>query len=153
MTPPTPESLLALLTARYPDTRAVPSWGERSLFYNPGNRLPRGVCFATVKEKNGGNDRASGLDRPGVFRVNFGPQKSDFISRFGKTLARPAKGGIVGGPWDFTALDVLTPHPVYGWMGWMAVLNPSAATLDALLPLIDSAHARARATFARRTRA
>ncbi len=48
------------------------TWGETSLFYNPGGVLPSGVYFCTVKEHDGANDRASNLDRPGVFRVALG---------------------------------------------------------------------------------
>lgn len=39
-------------------------WGETSYFYNPGLRFDRGAYFATIKERDGDNDRASGLDRP-----------------------------------------------------------------------------------------
>jgi hypothetical protein len=49
----------------------------------------------------------------------------------------------VAGPWDFTALDILTPHPVYGWMGWAAIINPSADSMLALRPLIAMAYDKA----------
>ena len=56
------------------------------------------------------------------------------------------------GAWDFGAFDLLTPHPVYGWMGWAAVLNPSREMWQRCVPLIADAHERAKATFARRVR-
>ncbi len=147
-----PESTLQALQTRYSGTVLTPAWGETTLFYNPDAKLKRGAYFATVKEKNGDNDRASELDRAGVFRLNIGASRLLFEARFGKPPARPAKGCHVQGPWDFTALDTLTPHPVYGWMSWVSILNPSQDSFEACLPLLDSAHAKAKATFEKRLR-
>lgn len=61
---PTPDSVIQHLLDRFDGTRVVEAWGERSIFYNPGHKLPRGVYFATVKEKDGDNDKASCLDGP-----------------------------------------------------------------------------------------
>ncbi len=36
-------------------TVLVRSWGERGVFYNPANKLKRGVYILTIKEKNGEN--------------------------------------------------------------------------------------------------
>ncbi|MEM7295093.1 MAG: DUF6194 family protein [Pseudomonadota bacterium] len=146
----TPEGILTELLSRYAGTTSVEAWGETSVFYNPGLALPRGVYFATVKEKDGENDRASELGRDGVFRLNVGLPKPEFVKRFGPAPARPPKGGVVEGPWTFTALDQTMPHPVYGWMGWICVLNPTQQTFDALTPLIDVAYAKARASFEKR---
>ena len=126
------------------------AWGETSYFYNPGLRFERGTYFATIKDHDGANDRASGLDRPGVWRLNMGVTKECYVALFGPPPPRPGKGMTVEGDWDFTALDRITPHPVYGWMGWVAVLNPSSATWNRCLPLIECAHERARATFGKR---
>lgn len=146
---PTPESVLAALSAR-PGAVLKRTWGETTAFHNPGGRLPHGTYFATVKERDGPNDRASALDRPGVWRLNLGLPPALFTEAFGPPPARPPKGGRIDGPWDFEALDTPTPHPIYGWMGWVAVLSPSAATLEAIAPWIDAAHAKARAAFERR---
>jgi hypothetical protein len=126
------------------------SWGERSYFYNPGGRSARGTYFLTIKEKDGANDRSSNMDRPGIWRLNFGLPRLDFIRLFGTLPTRPGKGQAIHGPWDFTALDLLTPHPVYGWMGWVSILNPSPESFDGLKPLIEAAYGKARENFARR---
>ena len=123
--------------------RPISAWGEVSFFVNPDGRLKRGAYFATIKQKDGEHDRASQLDRGGLWRLNFGLPKADFAALFGEAPSRPAKGGVVAGSWDFTALDVLTPHPVYGWMGWVAILNPSSGSMGALRPLIAKAHGKA----------
>jgi hypothetical protein len=143
----TPERLLDTLAARVPGMVAVEAWGETSLFYNPGRVLPRGVYFATVKQKDGANDRASRLDRAGVFRFNLGTSKPLFRARFGPPPPRPGKGGVVEGPWDFTGLDVITPHPVYGWMSWVSVLNPSHRTFAEMEEMIEAAVQKAEAAF------
>lgn len=148
----TPEMLVQTLPERFPGTVAVNAWGETSLFYNPGGLLPRGVYFATVKQKDGENDRASDLNREGVFRFNVGTTKPLFVERFGPPPARPTKGKAIVGPWDFTELNVITPHPVYGWMSWVSVLNPSPETLLELEPMVTAAFEKAKSAFEKKTR-
>ena len=145
--------LAAFLRENYADLIETPSWGEQSFFYNPASRLPRGVYFLTLKTRNGPHDVASQLDRADVFRVNFGISKRGFIARFAEIPARPAAGKIVAMQHDFTRLDTLTPHPVYGWMAWVSVLKPSEETLDSWRPLLDESYALAVSRFRDRVRA
>ena len=146
----TPEAVLQYCLTRLEDTVQVRSWGEQGIFYNPGGVLKRGVYVLTVKEKDGANDRASRLDRPGVYRVNLGLRRETYTRLFGPVPARPPKGSAVELDRDFSALDVLIPHPVYAWMGWAAVLSPSEETFETLKPLIRESYACAREKFARR---
>ena len=147
----TPDAASQRLGA-YPHVVAKASWGERAFFVNPGQALPSGAYFATIKTADGPNDRASMLDRPGFWRLNIGLPRRLFEERFGSVPARPLKGGVVQGEWDFTAPDAPTPHPVYGWMGWLAVVNPSVATYEALEDLIAASHRKALAAVERRLR-
>ncbi len=55
----------AILDA-YDGVVVVASWGETSFFYNLGRALARGAYFSTIKDRDGDNDRASMLDRPGM---------------------------------------------------------------------------------------
>lgn len=130
----------------------IDAWGETSYFYNPGKVLARGTYFLTIKEKNGDNDKASSLDRDGVWRLNFGVERKTFACIFGPPPTRPGKGCAIEGPWDFTDLDVLTPHPIYGWMSWMAVNNPSVATWEECKPLIVNAYEKAKKGFEKRVK-
>ncbi len=142
-----------MLLTRYDDTVSVETWGETAIFINPGRVLPKGVYFATLKDHDGANDRASGLDRPAVFRLSFGVPCSEYVARFGPRPPRPGKGGVVEGDWDFKDFEKLQPHPVYGWMGWVAILNPSRSSLDRLVPLLDASHLKARRSLSKRLQA
>ena len=37
-------------------------------------------------------------------------------------------------------MDKLMPHPVYGRMYWVCVLNPSESTFETIRPLLDEAY-------------
>ncbi len=144
-------SITKYLDTTFPDIHRVSAWGETSFFYNPHRKLPRGIYFATIKEKNGQNDRASDLDRSDVFRLNIGISRWTYRSLFGQQPSRPQAGGVVDTGHDFTALDQLMPHPVYGWMSWVAVLNPSATTFEAIKPLLSEAYDLAVGKLTKRT--
>lgn len=145
-----PEEILEYCLLNLEGTIQVESWGESGIFYNPGGVLKRGVYVLTVKEKDGANDKASALNRPGVYRVNLGLRKPAYTHLFGPPPARPPKGGVVAVDADFTVQDRLLPHPVYAWMGWICVLNPSAGTFEALKPLIRENYEFAKEKFAKR---
>ena len=146
----TPKQIVKRVADQLDDVFPKTSWGETSLFYNPGRALPNGVYFCTIKEQDGENDRASDLNRDGVFRVAIGIGAAAYVEHFGDRPARPAKGQAVDTGDDFTELDRLMPHPVYAWMGWAQLLNPSAQTFEHCWPLIEQAHALAREKFAKR---
>ena len=131
-------------------TVLVSSWGERGIFYNPEGKLKRGIYVLTVKEKDGENDKSSNLNRAGVYRVNIGVRKETFRSLFGQLPKRPAKGGVVAMAYDFTALNQILPHPVYGWMGWICTLNPSRQTFETLRPLLREAYEYAKEKYQKR---
>lgn len=145
-----PDEILTWCLENLDDSVFVKSWGEKGVFYNPGRQLKRGIYVLTIKEKDGKNDKGSNLDREGVFRVNFGLKKSTFQRLFGPLPARPPAGGVVEMPYDFSAADHLLPHPVYGWMGWVCILNPSEAFFPELKPLILESYSLAVEKFKRR---
>lgn len=119
------------------------AWGDSFFFYDPGRDIPpdRRFPFATIVTKDYGDfDCASNLNRPSVFRLNIGVSKDTYISLFGSQPSRPGADGVVDAGHDFTALDQLLPHPVYGKMYWVCVLNPSAATFQTVRPLLAEAY-------------
>ena len=98
--------------------------------YNPQNQFKLGAYVLTFKIKDGENDYASKIDRGNIFRLNMKISKKTFINLFGTIPKRPFAGGVVDLNYDFTRLNELMPHPVYGWISWICILNPSEVTLN-----------------------
>lgn len=135
-----PDEVCDELTARFEGLVPKASWGETSLFFNPGLVRPNGVYFCTIKQHDGAHDSASHLDRPEVFRLALGLTVPSYERLFGARPARPPKGGTVATGHDFTRLDSVMPHPVYAWMGWVQVLSPSDATFASMHPLFAESY-------------
>lgn len=133
----------AYLLKTYKHVVPFDSWGERSYFINPELKLKRGSYFATVKSKDGENDRASYLNRAGVFRLNIGLTLKKYEEIFGLRPSRPPKGGVVEGEFDFQALNVFMPHPIYGWMGWIAINNPNLDNFEKSQEYLNIAYEKA----------
>lgn len=142
-----PEEIVTRLATRLSGVIPKSSWGETALFYNPNATLPNGVYFCTIKEHDGEKDRASNLNRDGVFRLAIGLPSPTYVRLFGAKPPRPAKGGVVRSGHDFTELNRLMPHPIYAWMGWVQILSPTRATFEELQPLLEEAHRAARTKF------
>ena len=103
--------------------------GTSFFFTDPEHKFP----FATMVTNNAYDD-GSDLDRPGVYRLNIGVGKATFQRIFGADGA--------DGRYDLTALDTLMPHPDYGRMYWVCMLNPSAERFAAeVQPLLAEAYA------------
>lgn len=145
-----PDDILRYCSDNFDGIVEVNSWGERGIFYNPGGVLKRGVYVLTVKEKDGENDRMSILDHESVWRLDIGVRKQTFRTLFGELPKRPCKNGFVDLPYDFAAMYVIMPHPVYAWMGWICVLNPSETTFEQLRPLMLESNEYAKEKFSKR---
>jgi hypothetical protein len=122
------------------------AWGDSFFIYDPHRDLPdtRRFPFATMVTKDyTGFDEQSKLNRPGVFRLNVGVSKETFDRLFGSHEN-----------YDFTALDVLMAHPLYGVNHFVCILNPSEETFASVKPLLAEAYSIAvrRATRPSRSR-
>ncbi|GAC1356273.1 MAG: DUF6194 family protein [Herpetosiphon sp.] len=129
------------------------AWGDTFFIYDPQRNLEgqHSFPFATIVTKDYGDfDRASNLNRPGVYRLNIGVSKETYRSLFGRQPAPPAANGIVDTGHDFTVLDRLLPHPVYAPQSWVCVLNPSDATFQAIRPMLAEAYDLAVGRYTRR---
>ena len=102
-------------------------------------------------------DQFSNLNRPSVFRLNIGVGKQTFHTLFGEPTLPPygsskIESGNTSSDYDFTALNQLLPHPVYGRMYWVCILNPSDETFETkVLPLLVEAHEMAVSKYKKRT--
>ena len=118
-----------------PGIEIVEDQGDHYFFADPtqpaDNRLP----FATVMTADR-YDQFSNLDRLGVYRLNIGVSPATYRAHFGPEPfpKDPAESG-----YDFTALDTIMPHPVYGSMFWLSVLNPSEETFAKAQTLLEEA--------------
>lgn len=108
----------------YPGTTVVDAAGDSYFFTDPKQMHP----FATLVTSDA-HDQASNLNRSGVFRLNIGVSKGTFQLLFGEATGH-----------DFTALDRLFPHPVYGKMYWLCVLNPGPSTSEKVRELLAEAY-------------
>ncbi|MFK0255221.1 DUF6194 family protein [Streptomyces sp. NPDC090445] len=121
------------------------AWGDAFFYYAPDGRVPHHVQpYGTIVTKDQPGDTASDLDPPGRWRVNVHVDRAAFRELTGedpRSLDRPR---------DHTAADSVMPHPVYGAVGWISVVNPGERTTGTVLRLLRSAHDAARARFERR---
>ncbi len=121
------------------------AWGDTFFYYAPDGTMPEKTQpFATIVTKNYPGDERSRLDRPGTFRVNIAAGKATFIEQTGH--------GPRNLPDDFDAGvgDTVMPHPVYGALGWVAVVNPGTATEATIRGLLRRAYDLARSRHVRR---
>ena len=117
------------ITTTFPDVETTTDFGYTFFFYRSDHKLP----FATLIASDQDYDRVSNLDRPGVFRLNIGISKEMFESLFGK-------GQVDVSSYDFSALDMIMPHPEYAQYHFICVLSPSEATFERVRLLLAEAY-------------
>ncbi|WP_331762770.1 DUF6194 family protein [Streptomyces anulatus] len=121
------------------------SWGDTFFYYAPDGAMPKATQpFATIVTKNYPDDERSRLDRPDTFRVNIAAGKDSFINSTGHAPREPALDD------DLSVTDAVIAHPVYGSVGWLAVVNPGQRTDAAVRELLRNAHHLARSRYERR---
>src|SRR5262249_48538159 len=127
-------SIREYIVQTFPDVDVVEAPGGSFFFHDPEHKFP----FATLVTSDE-YDQASNLARLSVFRLNIGVRKQTFQSLFSSGLIR-SDHEVSEGRYDFTALDCIMPHPVYGKMYWVCVLNPSDATFKTVQVLLAEAY-------------
>lgn len=138
--PITLESIIHYITTTFAAVQAVENWGDLFFYYNPDDKLPNEIYFATLKSQDDAYDRASNLDRPSIFRLNIGLSKTIYRSLFGAPPSHLGSGEVDASGRDYTVLDQLLPHPVYAQSAWVCVLNPSSETFETVRPLLEEAY-------------
>ncbi|NWF25661.1 hypothetical protein HW130_05180 [Streptomyces sp. PKU-EA00015] len=121
------------------------AWGDAFFYYAPDGRIPENVQpYGTIVTRNYPDDAASDLDPPGRWRVNVHVDRATFQELTGEEPRSIIRRR------DCAAADSLMPHPVYGALGWISVVNPGERTTATVAQLLRSAHDAARGRFARR---
>lgn len=127
-----PASIVEYITGTFDRVEVVEDQGNYFIFNDPQKKF----TFVTVVT-NDAYDTFSDLNREGVFRVNMGIRKETFLSMFPKQ----SRDGGDGRQYDYTALGQLMPHPEYGMMYWVCILNPSDEKFSTeIAPLIAEAY-------------
>jgi hypothetical protein len=122
------EVVTEAIRGAFPDVHVDTTTADLFFFAGEERKFP----FATLITHDDAYDSHSRLDRPGVFRLCLGVSRESF-----QKLFPPSDADRVH---DFTALDTLMPHPVYGKMSWLCVLNPSPETFQSLRPLLQESY-------------
>ncbi|MFV2174395.1 DUF6194 family protein [Actinomadura sp. LOL_016] len=139
------EGVLALKPGPGDGTPEI-AWGDAFFYYSPDGTVPTTTQpFATIVTKDYPDDQASRLDRPGAFRVNIAAGRDAFAAWTGRAPREPETGDT-----DPSAADAVIAHPVYGALGWLAVVNPGPRTDAAVRELLGTAHGLARERYRRR---
>ena len=129
------------ITETFPGVETTTNFGYIFFFYKTDHMVP----FATIASSDNEYERISNLDRPGVFRLNIGVSRETFQSLFGT-----AKVDV--GSYDFTALDVIMPHPDYSPQNFICVLSPSEATFEKVRVLLAETYEIAVRKYNRRNK-
>jgi hypothetical protein len=108
------------------------AWGDLFFYYAPDGVVPPGQPFATIVTKDYPGEPPAGLG-DGAFRVNIDAGRRDEV------------------PVEDPALrDTVMPHPVYGHLGWVCVVEPGEGATPRLHDLLSQAHDAAKRRWARR---
>ena len=134
-------SVADYITQTFPGVETSSNFGYTFFFYGADHMLP----FATLIASDNEYDRISNLDRPGVYRLNIGVSRETFQSLFGAEKVDVSR-------YDFTALDVIMPHPEYAPQHFICVLSPSDATFERIRALLAEAYEIAVRRDARRNK-
>ncbi|KGJ75992.1 hypothetical protein GY21_09440 [Cryobacterium roopkundense] len=127
--------------SEYPEV----AWGDHFFYYAPDGKVPQNAQpYATIVTKDYPGDEQSNLDDPYRWRVNVHVGRAKFTELTGETPHDFAPG-------DYSATDAIMPHPVYGALGWIAVVNPGHRTSATVLDLLRGAHDDERRRVERRS--
>jgi len=121
--------ITSYITSTFENVETTVNMGYTFFFYRDDHMH----AFATIASTGNEYEQISKLDRPGVYRLNIGVSRETFWSLFGK-------GKIDLSAYDFTALDVIMPHPDYSSQHFLCVLVPSEATFERIRPMLAEAY-------------
>jgi len=137
------ESFIAdYITSTFENVETTVNFGYTFFFYRDDHMH----AFATIASTGNEYEKISNLDRPGVYRLNIGLSRESFKTMFGE-------GKIDTSKYDFTALDVIMPHPDYSSQHFICVLSPSETTFEEKIkPMLADAYEVAKERYEKRNK-
>jgi hypothetical protein len=117
------------------------AWGDTFFYVRNANGEPPKMPFATIVTKDYESfDCDSNLNRGGLYRLNMDVGKEKLEELFG---VKPGELQQNRGKFDFTSVDQLFPHPIYGPNGWVSIINPQVESSGVVNSLMDFSLKRA----------
>jgi hypothetical protein len=121
--------ITSYITSTFENVETAVNMGYTFFFYRDDHMH----AFATIASTGNEYEKISNLDRPGVYRLNIGVSRETFRSLFGTKKVSVSD-------YDFTALDIIMPHPDYSSQSFICVLSPSEATFERIRPMLEEAY-------------
>ena len=118
------------------------AWGDVFFYYSADGQIPPGQPFATVIIKDY-PDEPAWQRAAGSIRVNIHVGARAFAELLGYAPGR--RSGA-----EPSAVDVVMPHPAYGELGWISVVDPGERTAAIVTDQLHAAYATARRRRERR---
>lgn len=140
----TADEVIQYIQKQFAGIVTVNAEGTSFFFFDPDQKLAedkRWPIFTLVTSDAW--DKASNLNRPGVYRLNIGISGETYRKLFGEPPAFPRDNTYVQTGHDFTALNQIMPHPIYAKMNFVCVLNPEGEVWEQTKKLLAEAHAMA----------
>jgi hypothetical protein len=122
------EEIKNYIIENFEKVRVFEKDGSYFFIYDTNDKFP----FATIVTADDDYDNASNLNREGLYRLNIGIDKRIFEVLFKNLPRKTGFKAYMDSGIDFTEVDKVFPHPVYGAMYWISVINPSDDTFQSL---------------------
>lgn len=130
------EEMTAYILSSFKNVNVTEANGDLFFMYDQEKMMP----FATIVTSDNDFDSVSQLNREGFFRLNIGIDKASFSTTFDGIALKKGIGAYVDSGIDFTAENVVMPHPIYGAMYWLCIVNPGKDKLPVLKKHLDIAY-------------
>ena len=136
------------IKTEFENVREVEAGGDFFFMYRDEEKFP----FATIVTSDNEFDSVSNLNRDGFYRLNIGIGKATFQQLFASIPVKPGIGGYIDSGVDFTRENTLFPHPFYGTMYWVSIVNPTEHSYPQLKGFLDYAYAKAKNNYEKANR-
>jgi hypothetical protein len=130
------EEITAYILSNFKNVNITEANGDLFFMYDQEKMMP----FATIVTSDNDFDSVSQLNREGFFRLNIGIDKTLFVSIFQGIKLKKGIGAYVDSGVDFTVENIVMPHPFYGAMYWLCIVNPGEGSLPGLKSYLDVAY-------------